>query len=237
MRVEEVSALMQPRATRPFEVELASRFLPCPQPSFRFRILSKMDPVDPKPSTALFSSYTYHSPISDYTTATYISQPEASTSKDATSLPSSSSPSATTSANPDESATPAVTSAKGKEKERWVMGIDEAGRGPVLGQYIHPSLRARAHASSFFPLLASHPFTLRPQQVPWCTDPPFVLSPSCQLFKPSDSTIPRRSTTRQETTSSPSSSTQQATLVQSLRGITSSTTQPASSRQQTSRGT
>lgn len=83
-----------------------------------------MDPVRPRPATALLSSYTYHSPISAFTQRTYINAPTAADEVAPT-------PSSPASEVKDKKG-------KGKEKVRWIMGIDEAGRGPVLG------------ASSFF---------------------------------------------------------------------------------------
>lgn len=96
-----------------------------------------IDPVDPLPTGPLLRSYTYHSPISAYTRATYqlpseedlsaaASIPARPASEDAPTEQSAASGSGTASQEQEPSA-------KGKEKERWVMGIDEAGRGPVLG--------------------------------------------------------------------------------------------------------
>ena len=95
-----------------------------------------MDPVNPKPATALFSSYSYQSPFSAYTTATYL---DASSGSSSTSTKEEEAeedaPPAAAPLEEDEDAPALPDNGKGKAKarERWVMGIDEAGRGPVLG--------------------------------------------------------------------------------------------------------
>lgn len=87
-----------------------------------------MDPIDPSPSHPLFQSYTYQTPISDYTRERYLA---------ADTLP--------------EAAPPLVEDEReaGSSRVRWIMGIDEAGRGPVLGEVAGVSSRDGPPADRF----------------------------------------------------------------------------------------
>lgn len=96
-----------------------------------------MDPVVPRPISALHSSYTFHSPISDWTRSTYRLDDgynDGDTNVSARSEPPEDGPNE----SKDAQTTDRTESDKGegKAKQRWIMGIDEAGRGPVLGKYL-----------------------------------------------------------------------------------------------------
>jgi hypothetical protein len=91
--------------------------------------LKTMDPVI-LPSTPLFSSYTFHSPISSWTKETYRLNDALADTQEG--LPEGEGGEET---DGRENKVDGSLDVKAKEKrERWVMGIDEAGRGPVLGE-------------------------------------------------------------------------------------------------------